>query len=54
MANSPKEFICQLCHRTYERVDHLNRHLDGHRNERSFKCSKCPRSFNRRDLLLRH
>lgn len=45
---------CQVCHRTYERIDHLNRHLDSHRNERSFKCPQCPRGFNRRDLLVRH
>ncbi|CZT18285.1 uncharacterized protein RCC_04129 [Ramularia collo-cygni] len=61
MASSPKRarsntasHICQLCHKAYERADHLNRHLDSHRNERSFKCSKCSRGFNRRDLLLRH
>ncbi|CAN9177469.1 unnamed protein product [Alternaria alternata] len=45
---------CQVCHRTYERADHLNRHLDSHRNERSFQCEECPAAFNRRDLLLRH
>ncbi|KAF2629061.1 hypothetical protein BU25DRAFT_390093, partial [Macroventuria anomochaeta] len=45
---------CQVCHRSYERADHLNRHLDSHRNERSFRCEECPAAFNRRDLLLRH
>ncbi|KAH8626860.1 hypothetical protein IG631_18878 [Alternaria alternata] len=45
---------CQVCHRAYERADHLNRHLDSHRNERSFQCEECPAAFNRRDLLLRH
>lgn len=48
------QHTCQVCHRTYERIDHLNRHLDSHRNERSFKCPQCPRGFNRRDLLVRH
>ncbi|KAK5718427.1 hypothetical protein LTR15_008154 [Elasticomyces elasticus] len=47
-------FACQVCHVTYKRVDHLNRHLDSHRNERSFRCTQCTRAFNRRDLLLRH
>lgn len=23
-----RQFACQLCHKTYERADHLNRHLD--------------------------
>lgn len=41
-------YSCQLCQRTYERQDHLNRHLDSHRNERTFRCSECPRGFNRR------
>ncbi|KAF2656918.1 hypothetical protein K491DRAFT_355856 [Lophiostoma macrostomum CBS 122681] len=45
---------CQVCHRSYERADHLHRHLDSHRNERSFRCEGCPAAFNRRDLLLRH
>ncbi|EUC42412.1 hypothetical protein COCMIDRAFT_103578 [Bipolaris oryzae ATCC 44560] len=39
---------CQVCHRTYDRLDHLNRHLDSHRNERSFRCKECPAAFNRR------
>ncbi|ORY01674.1 hypothetical protein BCR34DRAFT_91466 [Clohesyomyces aquaticus] len=37
---------CQVCHRSYERADHLNRHLDSHRNERSFRCEDCPAAFN--------
>ncbi|KAH7385238.1 hypothetical protein DE146DRAFT_666574 [Phaeosphaeria sp. MPI-PUGE-AT-0046c] len=45
---------CQICNRVYERADHLNRHLDSHRNERSFKCAECPAAFNRKDLLSRH
>ncbi|KAH7087408.1 hypothetical protein FB567DRAFT_524983 [Paraphoma chrysanthemicola] len=45
---------CQVCHRSYERADHLDRHLDSHRNERSFRCEECPAAFNRKDLLLRH
>jgi hypothetical protein len=61
---------CQVCHRTYERADHLQRHLDSRsirqprvccvcltsvdRNERPFRCQQCPAAFNRRDLLLRH
>jgi hypothetical protein len=24
---------CQVCHRTYDRIDHLNRHLDSRKNE---------------------
>ncbi|KAL2867626.1 uncharacterized protein BJX67DRAFT_80745 [Aspergillus lucknowensis] len=45
---------CPQCHRTYERPDHLARHLDSHRNERTFQCPTCRRGFNRRDVLQRH
>lgn len=43
---------CQVCFRVYERADHLNRHLDSHRNERSFRCGKCPATFNRKYVYL--
>lgn len=27
-ANMKATYACQVCHRAYERLDHLNRHLD--------------------------
>ncbi|KAL4742458.1 hypothetical protein BDV11DRAFT_202754 [Aspergillus similis] len=45
---------CPECDRAYERPDHLARHLDSHRNERTFQCPICHRGFNRRDVLQRH
>lgn len=45
---------CRICNRSYERIDHLNRHLRSHENARRFKCSRCPKRFNRQDLLNRH
>ncbi|ESZ93895.1 hypothetical protein SBOR_5716 [Sclerotinia borealis F-4128] len=45
---------CRICERTYERADHLTRHLRSHENSRSFRCQRCPKSFNRIDLLNRH
>lgn len=45
---------CYLCGRTYERVDHLNRHMRSHENQRAHKCTRCTKSFNRADLLSRH
>jgi hypothetical protein len=47
-------YRCHLCNRTYERADHLNRHLKSHENARPHKCSRCTKSFNRADLLNRH
>ncbi|KAI6838071.1 hypothetical protein KC332_g6773 [Hortaea werneckii] len=45
---------CFLCSRTYERQDHLSRHLKSHENERSHRCPDCGKGFNRADLLNRH
>ena len=47
-------YRCHLCSRSYERADHLNRHLKSHENARPHKCSRCTKSFNRADLLNRH
>ncbi|PVH79735.1 hypothetical protein DL98DRAFT_460770 [Cadophora sp. DSE1049] len=47
-------FRCQLCDRSYERADHLNRHLRNHENLRPHQCPECPKRFNRADLLRRH
>jgi len=47
-------YRCHLCNRSYERADHLNRHLKSHENARPYRCTKCPKSFNRADLLNRH
>ena len=45
---------CHVCGRSYERADHLNRHLKSHENARPHKCTHCNKSFNRADLLNRH
>ncbi|KAM0134050.1 hypothetical protein ACHAO1_005878 [Botrytis cinerea] len=45
---------CRICQRTYERGDHLTRHMRSHENSRPFQCQRCTKSFNRVDLLNRH
>ncbi|KAH9218661.1 hypothetical protein DL95DRAFT_434210 [Leptodontidium sp. 2 PMI_412] len=52
--STPSGYQCRICHRTYERADHLNRHLKSHENARPYQCSQCQKSFNRVDLLNRH
>ncbi|OAG17197.1 C2H2 type zinc finger domain-containing protein [Alternaria alternata] len=32
---------CQVCHRTYERADHLNRHLDSLKCDNGRPCKRC-------------
>ena len=31
-------YACQVCHRAYERLDHLNRHLDSRKYMNSKEC----------------
>lgn len=45
---------CFSCDRTYERQDHLVRHLKSHDNARGHRCPDCGKGFNRADLLNRH
>ncbi|KAH7121389.1 hypothetical protein EDB81DRAFT_229048 [Dactylonectria macrodidyma] len=45
---------CHHCNVTYERRDHLLRHLRAHENKRPHRCLTCGKGFNRADLLHRH
>jgi len=49
-----RTYECHLCERTYERADHLQRHIKSHENTRPYQCTVCPQRFNRVDLLQRH
>ncbi|KAF7891125.1 uncharacterized protein EAF02_001450 [Botrytis sinoallii] len=54
MPPAPAVNQCRICQRTYERGDHLTRHMRSHENSRPFRCQRCPKTFNRVDLLNRH
>ncbi|KIW99953.1 uncharacterized protein Z518_10881 [Rhinocladiella mackenziei CBS 650.93] len=47
-------FSCNICKRSYMRVDHLARHYRSHTHEKPFGCDICGKSFARSDLLKRH
>ncbi|KAB8210433.1 hypothetical protein BDV34DRAFT_220571 [Aspergillus parasiticus] len=47
-------FACPACNKSFDRRDHLRRHMDSHQNERIWKCSLCQKAYNRRDILTRH
>ncbi|KAE8323708.1 hypothetical protein BDV39DRAFT_181676 [Aspergillus sergii] len=49
--NTPT-FSCDVCHETFRRQEHLDRHLRGHLGVRPFSCSLCSKSFSRRYELL--
>ncbi|KAK4041502.1 hypothetical protein C8A01DRAFT_14751 [Parachaetomium inaequale] len=47
-------FQCSACQRSFNRVDHLTRHVRSHLQERPFRCPTCNKTFGRSDLLKRH
>jgi len=49
-----KSHRCRVCDRTYERRDHLSRHVKTHSETRSHICQHCGKGFTRGDLLSRH
>ncbi|KIY72303.1 hypothetical protein CYLTODRAFT_418086 [Cylindrobasidium torrendii FP15055 ss-10] len=50
----PKTLSCPVCSNMFTRMNHLQRHLVTHSQNRSHQCEKCPARFTRRDLLTRH
>ncbi|KAH8721710.1 hypothetical protein BGZ61DRAFT_571798 [Ilyonectria robusta] len=51
---STSAFGCSACPASFNRREHLQRHLLSHSSDRSFHCTFCDQSFNRRDVLKRH
>ncbi|KIW14284.1 hypothetical protein PV08_07066 [Exophiala spinifera] len=51
---SSSPFSCNVCKKSYTRIDHLARHFRSHSRERPYVCQSCGRSFARTDLLRRH
>ncbi|KAH7110259.1 hypothetical protein EDB81DRAFT_373550 [Dactylonectria macrodidyma] len=47
-------FECSQCHQSYNRPEHLVRHIRKHTKARPYTCATCDKSFGRQDLLKRH
>ncbi|KAK4494544.1 hypothetical protein PRZ48_013900 [Zasmidium cellare] len=54
LSNGTNPFVCNVCQKTYGRIDHLARHFRSHTNEKPFRCDECGKTFARADLLKRH
>lgn len=55
MPNSPlTRHNCDVCKKTFARLEHLRRHLKIHEDARPFGCQHCKKSFSRRDAATRH
>ncbi|KAL4932992.1 C2H2-type zinc finger protein [Aspergillus undulatus] len=52
-ARLKKSRTCSYCHREFHRLEHLQRHVRLHTNEKPYTCG-CGEGFGRRDLLKRH
>ncbi|KAI1212098.1 uncharacterized protein F4807DRAFT_387682 [Annulohypoxylon truncatum] len=46
--------FCTYCGKSFQRNEHLERHLATHTNIKRFKCSICHISFSRGDVLQKH
>ncbi|XP_065088678.1 zinc finger protein 271-like isoform X2 [Ochlerotatus camptorhynchus] len=50
-----KKFVCQVCSRGFQRLEHLERHIKIHiPSEKKFECTQCHKKFNRKDNLRSH
>ncbi|RAH86248.1 hypothetical protein BO86DRAFT_395689 [Aspergillus japonicus CBS 114.51] len=48
-----EELTCKICSRTFNRHEHLQRHIRTHTKDKPYICP-CGRAFSRKDLLTRH
>lgn len=52
--NNFREFVCQVCERSFKHVAHLNYHMRSHTGEKPNSCHMCPRRFRRPGELKNH
>ncbi|KAI6712903.1 hypothetical protein JHW43_004557 [Diplocarpon mali] len=45
---------CSYCERSFNRAEHLLRHVRSHTKEKPFKCGACGKGYSREDTLIRH
>ncbi|GFV95186.1 uncharacterized protein TNCV_1293041 [Trichonephila clavipes] len=53
LASLPSK-VCDVCHKTFSRLDALLRHMKTHTEKKTHSCDLCKRGFSRKDSLQRH
>lgn len=46
--------VCNICSKSFERNEHLARHMLTHTGNRPFQCDLCNKVFTRKEHLVRH
>ncbi|KAJ6442529.1 early growth response protein [Purpureocillium lavendulum] len=49
-----EERVCTICSRSFNKAEHLARHIRSHTKEKPYQCQVCKKVYTRQDTLLRH
>lgn len=49
-----RSHFCDLCSKTFKRLEHLNRHITISHTKNKFKCNSCGKLFRRKDKFHQH
>jgi len=54
--SNEKNLSCEICFRSFKKLEHLKRHARSHAGTKAFNCKfpNCHKSFSRSDNLLQH
>ena len=53
-SSADRPFTCNICDRSFKRLDTLRRHGNTHTAVKPYRCLECSKSFSRRESQIRH